>query len=160
IALDPATSLGAALVANSLPIPTEREASLPPGSPIGEKPGGNFAAPSVMAIRITRDQPSTWRGVLAGAVAGLGAAWVMNQFQAAIASVKADDSQAGQSDDNATTRAADAVAHGLLRRDLTPEEKQSAGAAVHYAFGSTMGALYGATAEVAPAAAPGAGVAF
>ena len=43
---------------------------------------------------------------------------------------------------------------------MTRREKEIAGPAVHYAFGATMGAMYGVLAEVAPAVSAGWGMPF
>ena len=43
---------------------------------------------------------------------------------------------------------------------LTSESKKKAGQAVHYAFGTLMGAVYGVSAELVPEVTTGAGTAF
>ena len=114
---------------------------------------------------------AVWKGAVAGAAGGLVASWVMNQFQAALSKASGaignDGSQADgqeaseqQSNDDATMKAADAIAKSLLDRTLTKPEKQSAGPAVHYAFGSTVGAMYGAVAELVPRTTAAWGVPF
>ena len=62
--------------------------------------------------------------------------------------------------DDAAERVAAAVATGLFDHALTKREKEAAGTVVHYAFGATTGALYGATVELLPEAALGAGLPF
>jgi hypothetical protein len=62
--------------------------------------------------------------------------------------------------DDATERLANAAALKMFDRELTKREKDAAGTAFHYAMGATSGALYGAVAEVAPAATTGAGLPF
>jgi hypothetical protein len=62
--------------------------------------------------------------------------------------------------DDATERVASAISTGLFDHELTRDEKRRAGAAVHYAFGLTTGAAYGALAEAAPAVTAGAGLPF
>jgi putative membrane protein len=61
---------------------------------------------------------------------------------------------------DSTVKAASAVSEGLLHHRLTEEEKPKAGAAVHYGFGGTMGALYGAGAALKPAVGGAAGMPF
>lgn len=103
------------------------------------------------------------KGALAGAAAGLVASFAMNQFQAALAKVKPQQEEQGQpadEDEPATVKVADAVAHRVLDRDLRKEEKDSAGNAVHYAFGAVAGALYGAIAEASTASRLGFGTLF
>ena len=63
-------------------------------------------------------------------------------------------------DENATQKAASAIAEALLHRRLTEQEKQMAGPAVHYLFGSSMGAAYGVLAELTPVSAAGWGLPF
>jgi hypothetical protein len=48
----------------------------------------------------------------------------------------------------------------VLDRDLSKEEKDSAGNAVHYAFGAAAGALYGVLAEATAASRLGVGTLF
>jgi len=103
------------------------------------------------------------KGAVAGLVAGLAAAWVMNQFQAAWSTAAKrmsppddDERRRGgppqqQIDPNATAMVAQAIAKRTIARSLTKEELGIAGPAVHYAFGGSIGALYGALAEAAPA---------
>jgi len=93
-----------------------------------------------------------WKGAVAGVVGGLVASWMMNRFQG--------QSQQPSEDEDATTKTADAIAEATLDRKLSKSERQAAAPIVHYGFGSTMGALYGAVAEVAPGAAAGWGVPF
>jgi hypothetical protein len=50
----------------------------------------------------------------------------------------------------ATAKVAERVSRPLLHRKLRYSEKQRAKPIVHYAFGSAVGAVYGATAEYAP----------
>lgn len=127
---------------------------------------------------------SALKGLAAGAVGGLAAAFVMNQFQAAWARIGAGEqrSHGAQSlqqgtprhgvgrdlqaegvdrpEDDATERLANAISVKVLERGLTEREKDAAGTVFHYAMGLTSGALYGALAEFAPAAKRGAGLPF
>lgn len=52
--------------------------------------------------------------------------------------------------EDATTKAADKVIGNVLDRPLSKQEKKQAGPIVHYVFGSSMGAMYGAAAELLP----------
>jgi hypothetical protein len=45
-------------------------------------------------------------------------------------------------------------------KDLTQQDKKKAGQAVHYAFGTLMGAIYGVTAELVPEVTTGGGTAY
>ena len=111
------------------------------------------------------------KGAAAGLVGGLVASWTMNQFQAvwfkaaealekSNGEPKAELQETSTSDENATVKAARAISEGVFGRELKENEKEFAGNAVHYAFGSTTGAFYGAMAEVTPEVTVGAGVPF
>ncbi len=113
------------------------------------------------------------RGLLAGAAAGLFAAWTMNQFQTLWSkatekiqnrnpSKQQDQQQAQNSEDSedATMKAAGKLASILLGRELTKEEKERAGPVLHYAFGAFSGSAYGLLSEYLPAARLGFGAAF
>lgn len=115
-----------------------------------------------------------WKGLAAGVVGGLVASAVMNEFQALFGrllegeerSHGAQSLQQGspehgvgrelrergsdEEDDDAPERLANAISVGLFERELTKREKEKAGTALHYAYGASMGALYGAAAELAP----------
>jgi hypothetical protein len=62
-------------------------------------------------------------------------------------------------DENATTKAAEKLSN-LAGIQLTPKQKNHAGSAVHYAFGSLVGAAYGLASEFLPPVRTGLGVPF
>jgi len=124
---------------------------------------------------------NVWKGTAAGLVGGLVASWTMNQFQvvwtkAAEGFEKPHGAQpkqpsegqqpgqgSGQSEENqddVTVKAARAVSEGIFGHELKEDEKKAAGAAVHYAFGTATGGLYGGVAEVLPQVTLGAGLPF
>jgi putative membrane protein len=103
-------------------------------------------------------EPRVWKGVIAGIAGGLAASWAMNQFQTQL--WKRSPQPAHQGGDDATVKAASAIAEAFNHRALADDEKKLAGQAVHYVFGSTMGGVYGGVAEVMPAAAKGWGLPF
>jgi hypothetical protein len=124
--------------------------------------------------------PSYWneneskpiRGLLAGAAAGLFASWVMTGFQNAWSKVseelqsqedkksdQQEQSSSGESEDP-TAKVAGKIARATVGRNLSKQEKQKGGAAVHYAFGTFSGAVYGLLSEYVPAARLGFGTAF
>ncbi|HEY0378968.1 MAG TPA: DUF1440 domain-containing protein [Pyrinomonadaceae bacterium] len=128
-----------------------------------------------------RDEANVWKGLVAGLVGGLVASWTMNQFQAAWSSVAegfekahgaqsmkpSEGEEAGRAseedkeeEDDATVKAARAISEGIFGHELKESEKEDAGAAVHYAFGTATGGLYGAVAELSPGVTVGAGVPF
>jgi uncharacterized membrane protein YagU involved in acid resistance len=112
----------------------------------------------------TQRRRSVWKGLLAGLAGGLAASWTMNQFQAGIRKVidgnGHEQQQLEQKADDATVKAASAVSETVANHPLTHHEKKVAGPVVHYVFGSTLGALYGAAAEFSPMTAKGWGVPF
>jgi len=107
------------------------------------------------------------KGIAAGIAGGLLASFVMNQFQALLkkATEKEEEKKPSakakqQEGDDATVKAASAISEGVFHHPLSADEKKVAGPAVHYAMGATMGALYGALAELDSRAALGAGIPF
>ncbi len=125
------------------------------------------------------DNGNILKGIVAGLAAGLVASWTMNQFQAAWTRLaensekphgaqsmqpaqgsSGDQEQDVKEQDDATVKAAKAISEGVLGHELEESEKKPAGAAVHYAFGTASGGLYGALAEVAPQVTTAAGIPF
>jgi putative membrane protein len=124
------------------------------------------------------------KGLAAGIVGGLVASWTMNQFQALWSRLAESEERShgaqslqqgspehgigrelqeqGKDDeqDTAPARLAQAISVSVFDHKLTKHEKELAGAAFHYAMGTTSGALYGAVAEVIPEAKMGAGLPF
>ena len=131
-----------------------------------------------------KGEGNVWKGLASGVVAGLAAAWAMNQFQAAWSRLAAGEERShgaqslqqgtprhgvgreleleGHDDerDDAAGRLANAIAVATLDQELSGREKETAGTAFHYAMGATSGALYGALAEVRPEVKTGAGLPF
>lgn len=127
-----------------------------------------------------RDEVHVGKGFAAGLVAGLVASWTMNQFQAAwtkategfekphgAQSMQPSAEQPGpgseqskENQDDATVKAARAISEDMFGHELKEHDKKVAGAAVHYAFGTATGGLYGAVAEFAPEVTVGAGLPF
>ena len=122
---------------------------------------------------------SIWKGMVAGLAGGLVASWTMNQFQAAwtrmaegsekshgAQSMKPSEGSKGEQaqdtaeQDDATVETAKAISKGVFGHELQESEKESAGAAVHYAFGTVTGGLYGALAEVTPQVTTATGLPF
>ena len=119
------------------------------------------------------------KGVVAGLAAGLVASWTMNQFQAAWTRIaegtekshgaqsmqpsegsNGDQAQDTAEQDDATVETAKAISKNVFGHELQETEKEPAGAAVHYAFGTLSGGLYGALAEVTPQVTAAAGLPF
>jgi hypothetical protein len=120
-----------------------------------------------------RREADAFKGALAGLVGGLIGTWFMSEYQALWSRVvnggepqsaggkhDARDWQEKNEDQNANELAAQAVARNTVGRELSEDELEVAAPMMHYAFGSTMGAIYGAFVEEAPWAAAGAGSAY
>ena len=127
-----------------------------------------------------RDEGDVWKGLAAGLAGGLVASWTMNRFQDVWSklaeefvqseersSARDGDGEGRQAQgggeeqaDDATVKTASAISEGVFGHELTKSEKKVAGPAVHYAFGASVGGLYGAAAELAPEATAGAGLPF
>jgi uncharacterized membrane protein YagU involved in acid resistance len=106
---------------------------------------------------------NTLKGLAAGIVGGLVATFVMTQFQTTVTKLAAaanGPEEKKEEGENATVKAAEAISETFFDHKLAKTEKQPAGNAVHYGFGTTMGALYGLTAEALPAASIGYGLPF
>ena len=120
------------------------------------------------------------KGALAGLIGGLAGSWTMNQFQSLLSKLSeaknesqsnnqeqkaqaAEQQQSNQEqndDGDATLKLANKIAQTVLHRELNPKEKEIAGPVVHYGFGATVGALYGALTEAVPATHEGVGLPF
>jgi Protein of unknown function (DUF1440) len=108
-----------------------------------------------------------WKGVAAGALGGLAASWVMDEFQYAWAKAAKSRNQQNGNDDSqqnndepATVKAAELVSQNVFGHELSASEKKVGANAVHYATGSTSGAVYGAAAELIPGVTNGGGLPF
>jgi uncharacterized membrane protein YagU involved in acid resistance len=104
-------------------------------------------------------EPNLWKGILAGMVGGLVAAWVMTEFQSVLSGTAktlptgrlADEFEARQKEEmKSTTDTADQVSIFVRGKKLTKSEKEKAAPVIHYAFGALMGGIYGATVEMKP----------
>lgn len=130
------------------------------------------------------DEGNVLKGLAAGLIGGLVASWTMNRFQdvwskfsessgqsAGAQSSRQGEGQGssqgdqqaqdgGDEQDDTTVKAAAAISEGIFDHRLTKSEKEWAGPAVHYTFGTSVGGLYGAVAELAPEVTTGAGLPF
>ena len=125
-----------------------------------------------MEVIARSDKRHPLKGLLAGAAAGLVAAWAMNQFQAAWSKAseqlkpgehqsRFQTSQSHKQEDkeDAAMKAAGKLAQAL-GRNLSKQEKKKAGPVVHYLFGTIAGAVYGLVGEYLPLARVGFGTVF
>jgi uncharacterized membrane protein YagU involved in acid resistance len=62
--------------------------------------------------------------------------------------------------EDATEKLASAISENVFDYHLTKQEKELAGAAIHYAYGTAMGGFYGVAAEFVPHISAGAGLPF
>jgi len=65
-----------------------------------------------------------------------------------------------ENSEDATMKTAEKLSETFLRRPLNSNEKKKAGPIVHYAFGTVVGGVYGATAEKLPEIRKGYGLPF
>ena len=112
-----------------------------------------------------KSEKSVWKGIVAGAVGGLIASFVMSEYQALTEKLSsAEDDGKGKSpsrkDEPATVKAAQAISENVFDHKLKKSEKKPAGEAMHYLMGGVSGAIYGATAEMTGAATMGVGLPF
>ena len=130
------------------------------------------------------EERSVSKGLAAGLVGGLVSSVVMSQFQALLGKLiegvershgaqslqqgsphhgaAAELQERGSDDerDDAAMRLANAISVGVFDEELPRSEKHKAGTALHYAYGISMGGLYGAAAELVPALTVGAGLPY
>jgi len=104
-----------------------------------------------------RRKSKPWRGLLAGAVGGLAASFLMGPVHAL--AQKASPSKKKQEVDP-TEKIAAAVSKNVLDHTPTRQEKKAAAPVVHYLFGAAMGGAYGVAAETIPAVRTGFGSLF
>ncbi|MDQ3636015.1 MAG: DUF1440 domain-containing protein [Acidobacteriota bacterium] len=129
-------------------------------------------------------ESNPWKGLFAGVVGGLVGSLAMNLYQESISKFiigekrshgaqsfqkGSPDHGAGKmlkekgkesSEDDAPERLANTISVGLFDHELTLREKQIAGTAFHYAYGTSMGAVYGIAAETSDKATIGAGMPY
>jgi putative membrane protein len=106
--------------------------------------------------RKKRDNPLL--GLAAGLVGGLAGSLVMAQFHRLWAKMTGSGLEEKVMD--STVKAASAVSEGVMEHPLAEHEKPKAGAAVHFGFGGSMGALYGMSAAMSPKVRTAAGMPF
>lgn len=101
------------------------------------------------------------KGLAAGLIGGLVASWTMSQFHMLAGKLTEDSQKSGsQQEEDSTVKTASAISQTLLHHQLADDEKKIAGPAVHYTFGATSAAVYGAAVELIPTLSAGAGLPF
>jgi len=97
------------------------------------------------------------KGFLAGAVGGLVASFAMGQFYLLLPKA---ETPAQQGTEDSTVKAAGAISQNGFHHKLAPQQKMIAGPMMHYGFGVSVAAIYGAMAEFAPVVRTGWGMPF
>lgn len=111
-----------------------------------------------MYFRLRKDK--VYKGIIAGAVGGLAGSWLMPRFQLLLSRALGNsDPHEGQGED-ATVKTAQGISTALLGHELSAKEKKIAGPLVHYAYGTGIGALYGALAQRHQTTTTGFGLAY
>jgi putative membrane protein len=108
---------------------------------------------------------SVIRGVVAGLVGGAIAAGSMSLVHKGITGIRAGAGQQQPSpdqdqDEDATVKVAEGIVRWLGDHPLPEAKKPLAGNLVHYAFGASVGALYGGMAAVVPRVTTAVGLPF
>jgi uncharacterized membrane protein YagU involved in acid resistance len=118
----------------------------------GEKRGGNIGT-----------------SILIGLAGGLAATFAMTQAQRAVQKAqkgnqpeppRSEEEKQKEINEQSTVKLADKVSRSVADREIPQEQKQIAGNAVHYTFGTLMGGAYGALASTLDDAPLGTGVLF
>ena len=102
-------------------------------------------------------KPDACKGLLAGAVGGLIACFAMSQFHYAFQKLESSDPD---KQEDSTVKTASAVSQRIFHHELTPHQKKVAGPAVHYGFGTSVSAFYGAAVDFLPVLRTGWGIPF
>jgi putative membrane protein len=105
-----------------------------------------------------------WRGIIAGLIGGVVAAGAMSVVHKGLIAISSGTRQPTaaaeqEQDEDATVTVANGIAVAL-RRPLPADKKPLAGSIVHYAFGASVGGLYGGLATVVPRATVALGLPF
>lgn len=115
---------------------------------------------------------SVWKGAVAGGIAGLAGTLAMTGFQSLWSAAQSiarrgereNESAGGDEEQQSvptTGKAASKVKRLLTGRPIEDETAlQASGQAVHFGYGTLLGALYGAVRELAPRAGTGLGLPF
>lgn len=91
-----------------------------------------------------------------GAAAGAAATWVMTRVTTVLYENENEEARRREDETRGNKTAyhvaADKVAHALVKRDLSDEERERYGLAIHWGLGAAAGAVYGALYAVYPEA--------
>ena len=110
------------------------------------------------------NEKNVFKGIVAGAIGGLVASFVMTEYQALTSKFSEGDDKKkkpkSKKDEPANVKAAEMVSENVFNHKLQKSEKEPAGEAMHYLMGGVSGAIYGATAEMTGSTTMGAGLPF
>ena len=99
-------------------------------------------------MRLRSRKEKVYKGLVAGALGGLAASWIMPRFQRFLSrTLEGEPNPHKGEGEDATVKTARAVSSKVLDHELTEPEKKKAGPLVHYAYGTGIGALYGCLAQ-------------
>ncbi|MBV8552704.1 MAG: DUF1440 domain-containing protein [Acidobacteriaceae bacterium] len=98
-----------------------------------------------------------WKGCLTGALGGFVGSFAMGQFHLLVHRAKLSTEHSGE---DSTVKVASAIARHIFHHELTPRQKEAAGPIVHYAFGTSVAAVYGLAIELALVPCTGWGMPF
>lgn len=100
-------------------------------------------------------------GVAAGAASGLLASWIMEKFQQRAQKLFETEQKAEKEESEpATEKVAEQVSRKVTGKSLPETQKSTGGEVVHYAFGATVGAVYGLIGALYPPARFGLGLPY
>ena len=110
-----------------------------------------------------------WKGFVSGLAAGLAGTAAMTLFQTGWSkaeqelnrkngSEESKNSDQSQQEEPSTVKVANKISEATLHRDLGKSEKEPASYAVHFAFGTLMGGIYGISSEYLKIARTGYGL--
>jgi putative membrane protein len=100
---------------------------------------------------------STLKRMMAGAVGGLAGAAIMGPLHSLATRANKDG---GSSGEDATEKVAKTVTRAITGHKPSGAQQKNGALFVHYAFGATMGALFGLASEVVPGTRTGLGTLF
>jgi len=120
----------------------------------------------IMTRYIAHRKDDLWKGAVAGAIGGLAGSGAMKLGQWALSPGKHNGLENSpqelreKTDEDPTAQVATVLTEKVARIEPGPRAIKVGGALVHYAFGSGLGAVYGAVSELVPAARYAAGAPF
>ncbi len=134
----------------------------------------DFLAQVAKVAKQDKSRVNLTGGLIAGAIAGLVATWVLDNYQqGALAATRraetasaAGSSFSSQQEERIRSHhlvhkeAAQHLAEVTLGKHLSRKQQQTAGFYIHYAVGALIGGLYGVTAEWLPVVRSGYGTGF